>query len=67
MINSEDYHPAISEGREMLHAQLVDTWVDMTDDEYKRFLYIVTLCDPRFKSLKIPLITPAMRDQAWKW
>ena len=67
MINSEDYHPAITEGREMLHAQLVDTWVDMTDDEYKRFLYIVTLCDPRFKSLKIPLITPAMRDQAWKW
>ena len=28
---------------------------------------IVTLCDPRFKILKIPLITPDMRDQAWKW
>ena len=35
MIASEDYHPAIREGREMLHAQLVNTWVDMDDEEYK--------------------------------
>ena len=70
VVPHEDLHPAVQLGREALHVDLKVRWIDGLSYDIKRFYYIASGCDPRFKEFDVaqfPGISDEDREQARSW
>ena len=70
VVDHGSLHPAVQEGREALHLDLVERWITSLPHDVKRMYYIASGCDPRFKLFQpeqFPGATTEDLEQARNW
>ena len=70
VVDHGSLHPAVQEGREALHLDLVERWITSLPHDVKRMYYIASGCDPRFKLFQpeqFPAATTEDLEQARNW